>query len=357
MSLFIRSSTPRIAGLVILATAFALNAAPDALTDLFIRAKAEFRNGEYEKSLATLKALDEASRPPGLAASREKLEPAIAFYRGANLAALGRDDEAAEQFRTYLASPHPAVRLDPSTYPRRVVDVYARVRAETTGAPAGTSGLAEEYARFRVAPDRPGIAVDERWAASAIRFLLTPEEKEAWSRIQDSPVRAEFVSEFWRRRDPTPEGPENEFRDEIERRVQFADGHFRQGEAKGSETDRGMVFVLMGPPTYAGQQPLKAEQDPIQAARAAPLQELVTNPDGSMTTRSVAREGLTAERLQGTREVWHYRRDRLPKAIGFGELEFQFLTKEGYGVAVLQRDSDVLTALEIAARPGRTAPH
>jgi hypothetical protein len=116
-----------------------------------------------------------------------------------------------------------------------------------------------------------------------------------------------------------------------------------------------MVFVLMGPPSYVGQQPLKSEEDPIQAARAAPVPEIVTNPDGSISTRAVPRERLTTERIQGTREVWHYRRDRLPSAVRFAEVNFEFLTKTGYGVAVLQRNSDALTAMELAARPSREA--
>jgi GWxTD domain-containing protein len=335
-----------------------LMAAPDvSLTDLFVQAKSEFKVGAYESSLATLQRLDEASREPGSDAARTKLEPAIAFYRGVNLAALGKEDDAAAQFRAYLASPSPAARLDPSVYPKRVVDLYGRVRAESkSGAAAGPDGgLAADYARFRPAPDRPAVAIDERWAEGAIRFLMTTAEKERWKRTSDPVARAEFVAEFWKERDPTPETPGNEYREEIERRVAFADARFGEGETKGSETDRGMVFVLMGPPSYVGQQPLKSEEDPIQVARAAPVPEIVTNPDGSISTRAVPRERLTTERIQGTREVWHYRRDRLPSAVRFAEVNFEFLTKTGYGVAVLQRNSDALTAMELAARPSREA--
>jgi GWxTD domain-containing protein len=345
----------QFAGILWLTASLPAQATTDiSLTDLFVQAKTQFKAGAYETSLATLQRLDEASRAPGSDAAREKLEPAIAFYRGVNLAALGKSDEAAAQFKMYLAFPSPATRLDPSMYPRSVVDLYAQVRAESRGPAAlPDAGLAEESARFRTSRDRPAVPIDERWANGAIRFLMTKSEKAHWKRISDPVARAEFVSEFWQRRDPTPEAPENEYREEIERRVQFADGRFAQGETKGSETDRGMVFVLMGPPSYVGQQPIKAEEDPIQAARAAPVQEFVANPDGSTSTRMVSREPLTAQRLQGTREVWHYRRDRLPPAVGFAEVDFEFLTKPGLGVAVLQREPDVLTALELAARAGR----
>jgi hypothetical protein len=41
--------------------------------------------------------------------------------------------------------------------------------------------------------------------------------------------------------------------------------------------------------------------------------------------------------------------------VRFAEVNFEFLTKTGYGVAVLQRNSAALTAMELAARPSREA--
>lgn len=326
------------------------------LTELFNRAKGQFTHGAYDASLATLQVLDEEGRKPEFETSRKKLEPAVAFYRGANLAALGRSAEARTAFEAYLAaSPAPAARLDPGAYPKAVVELYRSVRGESPRArESDEGGLAEEYGRFQRSTAVPPLPIDEKWADGAIRFLMSKSEKEGWKRISDPISRTEFVSDFWRRRDPTPETPENEYREEIERRVRFADGRFNDGEAKGSETDRGMVFVLMGPPSYIGQRPLKPEDDAVQAARAAPLLEPRSNPDGSTRLVYAPRDGLTTERLQGTRDVWHYRRDRLPAAVRFGEVEFEFLTKRGYGVAVLQRDPNVLTTLELAAQgPGR----
>jgi hypothetical protein len=64
---------------------------------------------------------------------------------------------------------------------------------------------------------------------------------------------------------------------------------------------------------------------------------------------------MTAEKIQGTREVWHYRRDRLPAAVRFNKVDFEFLTKEGYGTSVLQREGDVLTVLDLVAHPSEPA--
>jgi GWxTD domain-containing protein len=326
-----------------------------ALTELFVKAKAQFRGGGYDASLAMLQKLDEASRDPGLEAIRQKLIPAMAFYRGANLAARGRNAEARKEFGVYLAS-SPPMKLDPSMYPKSVIEAFNEAREESGSAGAraspgaGDTGLAEAYARFHAGA--AAVAADEHWADGAIRFLMTKDEKDAWRRLSSPAARGEFVASFWQRRDPTPEAPQNEYREEIERRIQFADARFAQQERKGSETDRGMVFVLMGPPSYVGQRLLKSEDDPIQTARAAPGQELVKEANGRVTLQPVSRDAMSAEKIQGSREAWHYRRDRLPVNVQLNEVDFEFITKEGYGVAVLQRDPNVLTVLDLAARSG-----
>ena len=47
-------------------------------------------------------------------------------------------------------------------------------------------------------------------------------------------------------------------------------------------------------------------------------------------------------------EAWHYRRELLPKGVGYLQVDAVFITKKGYGMWVLQRDSDILTTLGAA---------
>jgi hypothetical protein len=49
-------------------------------------------------------------------------------------------------------------------------------------------------------------------------------------------------------------------------------------------------------------------------------------------------------------ETWYYRQDRIPKGIPFTELQFLFVTRKGYGTAVLQKEPRELAALQKAAR-------
>jgi GWxTD domain-containing protein len=326
----------------------------NTLQDLFQKGKNEFKTGQYQASMATLKQLEELSQAPGNESARVKLEPLISFYRGCNFAALGEDSRASVEFETYLAA-FPSAHLDPSAFPKKVLEVFNRTQergaASLRQPPAEVkTSLETEFARFQDSTDQPLALEDERWGTGAMRFLMTKEERERWKKLQDRMERAEFVLRFWEKRDPTPLTPENEFRSETERRIRFADLKFSLPEHRGSDTDRGLVFVLLGPPSYVGQSPLRSEDDPMQVSRNAPTSEIVRNADGSTSTLLVPRIALTAETLQGTRETWHYRRDRLPKEVQFTEVNFDFLTKDGAGVGVLQRGRDVLMTLEAVAK-------
>lgn len=340
--------------LILLSVSAAALAEGSSLNEIFQKGKNEFRIASYRSSLETFAALERASLEPGNEATREKLAPIIAFYRGANLASLGRAEEAKKALEQYLEV-MPNAKLDPGTFPAPVLEAFRRAKSDVAlrtpkkdGAPE-ESGIAAAYRNFRPDPALAPMRM-EPGSEAVLRFIMTREEKDAWPRISDPQEKAEFLTKFWSRRDSNPLTPENEFRNEIERRIRFADSRFAQEEVRGSESDRGMVFVLMGPPSYIAQKPFKTEDDPLQTARNAPIRESTRNADGTTTTIMVPRTALTAESLQGTREIWYYRRDRLPKQVRFTEVDFEFLTRKGLGVAVLQRDHDILTTLDQVAR-------
>jgi GWxTD domain-containing protein len=60
-----------------------------------------------------------------------------------------------------------------------------------------------------------------------------------------------FLREFWRKRDPTPQTPENDQQVAFYRRIAEANRRFRQGgtaQIPGWRTDRGRIFILYGEP-------------------------------------------------------------------------------------------------------------
>jgi GWxTD domain-containing protein len=330
------------------------------LSELFQKAKSEFKLGSYSSALSTLEQLDADSSRSGFEKQREAVLPGILFYRGASLAALGKSSEAEASFEAFLRL-QPGAQLDPAIYPKPVIAALEAARknlakAPETSKPEETGTLAMAFRAFPRPMSHADESVLEDWADGPVRWLLTPEEKRSYADLVDSVSRSELIANFWRSRDPRPETPENEFREEFDKRVAFADSRFVQDEMRGSLTDRGMVFVIMGPPTYSGRRPLKTGEDiadPAGLSRYSPSEiRAASGPGGSNTDRAARQNQISGpgtsilDASANWIEAWHYQRANLPREIPNQELEFNFLTKQGYGKNVLQRESDVLAALD-----------
>ena len=50
------------------------------------------------------------------------------------------------------------------------------------------------------------------------------------------------------------------------------------------------------------------------------------------------------------REVWHYRREVLPKSVPYQQVDFEFITRQGYGKNVLQREATALNTMDAARK-------
>lgn len=87
------------------------------------------------------------------------------------------------------------------------------------------------------------------WGTGPMQFLLTKEEAAQWKSIQNDDEASAFIALFWARRDPTPETPRNEYREQIEARIRFADENLAGSETiRGSMTDRGKALIVYGQP-------------------------------------------------------------------------------------------------------------
>ena len=89
----------------------------------------------------------------------------------------------------------------------------------------------------------------EAWGETAVRYLMTKQEKTDWASIKNDAQAKEFIEVFWARRDPTPVTAPNELRQEFEGRIAEADKRFTVGKTPGSQADPGLVYVLLGAPT------------------------------------------------------------------------------------------------------------
>ena len=333
-------------------------AADPTLPQMFTQAKDLFAKGDYKRSLAEFDRLDAASRKPGFEKDRAQLVPVITFYRGANLAALGRKDEAKDAFITYLGfMPNAAIQSPP--YPKATVELFDAARKEA----AGRSGsLSTAYAKFAT-PATWSLPADEQWHNSPVRLLLTSAEHSQYAGLSTSAEREAFVTKFWNELDPTPGTAANEFRSEFERRVAFADTYFTTDKVRGRETDRAGVLAIFGVPSFAAAAHIASDSDVMNAIRnnsntgkirSGPY-DIVggSNPGDSRLGRAGAGATVETDAAHGLKEGWVYRSDRMPAGVAFKELRFDFITKEGYGHGVLQKNAEPMQALNLAAVAAR----
>jgi len=163
----------------------------------------------------------------------------------------------------------------------------------TAFAVEGFAALSKEYADFAKGP---------------YQHLLTNDERKQWASIKTDQQAQQFIDLFWARRDPTPGTPKNEFREGAEERARVADTQFGSGKTKGSATDKGKAFVLLGGPTK------------IRRASSEPQQTIQTPGSGS-----------NSNTLQGysPKEVWEYEQGKSQLPLGQAVVEVAFIDQYG----------------------------
>ena len=132
------------------------------------------------------------------------------------------------------------------------------------------------------------------WLEQDVPYIITDEERKAFKALGNDEEREAFIENFWLRRNPNPDSPENEFREEHYRRIAYANEHFAAGKP-GWKTDRGHIYISYGKPD-----------------------EINAHSSGGMYNRPVDEGGGETETFPF--EVWRY---RYMEGIGENvELEF-----------------------------------
>jgi GWxTD domain-containing protein len=85
------------------------------------------------------------------------------------------------------------------------------------------------------------------WVEQDVRWIITDEELAAFKNLSNDEERDQFIENFWLRRNPDPDSPENEYREEHYARIAYANEHFAAGKA-GWRTDRGHIYIAYGKP-------------------------------------------------------------------------------------------------------------
>jgi GWxTD domain-containing protein len=119
------------------------------------------------------------------------------------------------------------------------------------------------------------------WLNEEVPYIITEDERKAFMSLANDEEREAFIENFWQRRNPNPDSPENEFREEHYRRIQYANDHYAAGKP-GWKTDRGHIYIAFGP-----------------------ADSIDSHPSGGMYERPMEEGG--GETSTFPFEVWHYR--------------------------------------------------
>jgi len=121
----------------------------------------------------------------------------------------------------------------------------------------------------------------KKWLDEDVVWIITDEEVKSFKSLSNDEERDNFIEQFWLRRNPSPDSPENEYREEHYQRIAYANEHFAAGKA-GWRTDRGRIYIEYGKPDSIDSHPSGGRYD-------RPMEE------GGGTTAAYPFE------------IWHYR--------------------------------------------------
>jgi GWxTD domain-containing protein len=92
------------------------------------------------------------------------------------------------------------------------------------------------------------------WLEQDVTYIISDDERKAFKTLSNDEEREAFIEQFWLRRNPNPDSPENEFREEHYRRIAYANEHYAAGKP-GWKTDRGHIYIAFGKPDSVDSHP------------------------------------------------------------------------------------------------------
>jgi GWxTD domain-containing protein len=100
----------------------------------------------------------------------------------------------------------------------------------------------------------------KKWVEEDVLWIITDQELKAFKSLSNDEERDNFIEQFWRRRNPDPDSPENVYREEYYRRIAYANQAFDAG-MPGWRTDRGHIYIAYGKPDSIDSNPGGADYD------------------------------------------------------------------------------------------------
>jgi len=89
----------------------------------------------------------------------------------------------------------------------------------------------------------------QKWLQEEVVYIITPKERDVFLQLESDREREIFIEAFWRVRNPNPNSPENTFKKEHYRRIQYANQWYgKDAPGPGWRTAMGRIYITLGEP-------------------------------------------------------------------------------------------------------------
>jgi GWxTD domain-containing protein len=112
----------------------------------------------------------------------------------------------------------------------------------------GCGSYNQEVSQTKKIEAEPLSEYSKQWLEEVVPYIITGAEIEIFKNLPTEEDRGKFIENFWEKRDPDKNTPENEFKLDYYRRIAYANKFFGEGGIAGWRTERGRIFILLGPP-------------------------------------------------------------------------------------------------------------
>ncbi|MBP7703520.1 MAG: GWxTD domain-containing protein [Candidatus Hydrothermia bacterium] len=93
-----------------------------------------------------------------------------------------------------------------------------------------------------------------------LSYFVPSSELDSFKLYKENPDSLrDYWKRFWKRRDPTPETDLNEFEQDFWSKVEYADENFTTHFKRGMVSDRGLCYIVLGPPDEIERHPFDLE--------------------------------------------------------------------------------------------------
>ena len=214
---------------------------------------------------------------------------------------------------------------------KRILLAIAVLGATTT---AGAAGLSKKY---------------KNWDRTPEAYFLTHGERAQWKKIQTDADAQNFILDYKAKRGP-------EWEKMLAERIAATDKYFSAGETKGSETLRGKVVIMFGPPSGTDTGAGRTKDSPVADANTS----FVVHPELALSSGGANPTDYGAPHAQTSTYMLIYDDASAPKAIGAGfKVELKMISnahQETWDPADLDAKFEAVAEASISKKDGDAPP-